>query len=143
MTRLCTAQDGVRITHDQGDIGCPLAPGRKGGQYGGAGRHPRWGRVIDRDDACGPFGDDSSSASYGCVGPGFEFRSESGILFRGTAYGLIGGDGFFEMKIAGNILTITVDLTKEFGPSSSGKTISSSRPPRRTCRFLSGTRRWG
>jgi hypothetical protein len=28
-----------------------------------------------------------------------------------------------EMKIAGNILTITVDLTKEFGPSSSGKTI--------------------
>jgi hypothetical protein len=28
-----------------------------------------------------------------------------------------------EMKIAGNILTITVDLTREFGPSSSGKTI--------------------
>jgi hypothetical protein len=28
-----------------------------------------------------------------------------------------------EMSIAGNILTITVDLTKEFGPSSSGKTI--------------------
>jgi len=28
-----------------------------------------------------------------------------------------------EMTGEGNILTITVDLTKEFGPSSSGKTI--------------------
>ena len=28
-----------------------------------------------------------------------------------------------EMSISGNILTITVDLSKEFGPSSSGKTI--------------------
>jgi hypothetical protein len=28
-----------------------------------------------------------------------------------------------ELSITGNILTITVDLTKEFGPSSSGKTI--------------------
>jgi len=28
-----------------------------------------------------------------------------------------------EMTIEGNILTIKVDLTKEFGPSSSGKTI--------------------
>jgi hypothetical protein len=28
-----------------------------------------------------------------------------------------------EMSIAGNILTIRVDLSKEFGPSSSGKTI--------------------
>ena len=28
-----------------------------------------------------------------------------------------------DMKIDGNILTIKVDLTKEFGPSSSGKTI--------------------
>lgn len=28
-----------------------------------------------------------------------------------------------ELSISGNILTITVDLTKEFGPSSSGKTI--------------------
>ena len=27
-----------------------------------------------------------------------------------------------EMSIIGNILTITVDLTKEFGPSASGKT---------------------
>ena len=27
-----------------------------------------------------------------------------------------------EMSIEGNILTIKVDLTKEFGPSSSGKT---------------------
>lgn len=28
-----------------------------------------------------------------------------------------------QMVVAGNMLTITVDLTKEFGPSSSGKTI--------------------
>ncbi|HEX9420120.1 MAG TPA: hypothetical protein VGA81_13785 [Methylomirabilota bacterium] len=28
-----------------------------------------------------------------------------------------------QMTVAGNILTITVDLTKEFGPSASGKTI--------------------
>jgi hypothetical protein len=28
-----------------------------------------------------------------------------------------------EMKVEGNILTLKVDLTKEFGPSSSGKTI--------------------
>ena len=28
-----------------------------------------------------------------------------------------------EMTLDGNILTIKVDLTKEFGPSSSGKTI--------------------
>jgi hypothetical protein len=28
-----------------------------------------------------------------------------------------------EMKLSGNILTIKVDLTKDFGPSSSGKTI--------------------
>jgi len=28
-----------------------------------------------------------------------------------------------EMSVSGNILTIKVDLSKEFGPSSSGKTI--------------------
>jgi len=28
-----------------------------------------------------------------------------------------------QMMVEGNILTITVDLSKEFGPSSSGKTI--------------------
>ena len=28
-----------------------------------------------------------------------------------------------DMEVEGNILTIQVDLTKEFGPSSSGKTI--------------------
>jgi hypothetical protein len=28
-----------------------------------------------------------------------------------------------EMKVEENVLTIKVDLTKEFGPSSSGKTI--------------------
>ena len=28
-----------------------------------------------------------------------------------------------QMSVAGDILTITVDLTKQFGPSASGKTI--------------------
>jgi hypothetical protein len=28
-----------------------------------------------------------------------------------------------EMEVEGNVLTIRVDLSKEFGPSSSGKTI--------------------
>ncbi|HET9870945.1 MAG TPA: hypothetical protein VFR02_10685 [bacterium] len=28
-----------------------------------------------------------------------------------------------EMKVEGNILTLRVDLSKEFGPSASGKTI--------------------
>ncbi len=28
-----------------------------------------------------------------------------------------------DMQVEGNVLTIKVDLTKEFGPSSSGKTI--------------------
>jgi hypothetical protein len=28
-----------------------------------------------------------------------------------------------EMKVDGNILTVKTDLTKDFGPSSSGKTI--------------------
>jgi hypothetical protein len=28
-----------------------------------------------------------------------------------------------QMSVAGDILTITIDLTKEFGPSSSGKTL--------------------
>ncbi|HOC58344.1 MAG: hypothetical protein KBA28_02295 [Syntrophaceae bacterium] len=28
-----------------------------------------------------------------------------------------------DMKVEGNILTIQVDLTREFGPSASGKTI--------------------
>ncbi|MFH2036607.1 MAG: hypothetical protein ABIJ45_09410 [Candidatus Zixiibacteriota bacterium] len=35
------------------------------------------------------------SATYGYAGMGFEFRSESGFLFRGTAYGLIAGGEFF------------------------------------------------
>ena len=42
----------------------------------------------------GPF-DDSVSNTFGYVGPGFEFRAESGFLFRGTAYALVHGDGFF------------------------------------------------
>ena len=43
-----------------------------------------------------------------------------------------------EMSVNGNILTITVDLTKEFGPSTSGKTViiasteGSHRLPERT-----------
>ena len=42
----------------------------------------------------GPFDDDESD-SYGFVGAGMEYRSQGGLLFRGTAYGLLGGGGFF------------------------------------------------
>ena len=42
----------------------------------------------------GPFSD-SAVDIYGHVGLGFEFRSQSGFLFRGTAYGLFGGGGWF------------------------------------------------
>lgn len=28
-----------------------------------------------------------------------------------------------DMKVTGNLLTVTVDLSKEYGPSASGKTI--------------------
>ena len=34
------------------------------------------------------------SATYGYAGVGFEYRSASGFLFRGTAYGLIAGGEF-------------------------------------------------
>jgi hypothetical protein len=46
-----------------------------------------------RTDA-GPL-DESGSTSYGYAGLGFEYRSESGLLFRGSAYGLIAGGGFW------------------------------------------------
>jgi hypothetical protein len=42
----------------------------------------------------GPF-DDTGSDAYSYLGLGMEYRSPSGLLFRGTAYGLIEGDGFF------------------------------------------------
>lgn len=41
----------------------------------------------------GPFSGDNS-ASYGYIGPGFEYRSSGGFMFRGTIYFLI-RDGFF------------------------------------------------
>lgn len=43
----------------------------------------------------GPFGEDNASGSYGYVGPGLESRARGGMLFRGTAYGLIAEGGFF------------------------------------------------
>jgi hypothetical protein len=43
----------------------------------------------------GPFGDDSSTGSYGYLGPGLEYRARGGMLFRGTAYGLVAEGGFF------------------------------------------------
>ncbi len=43
--------------------------------------------------SAGPGG--GVSTSYGYVGPGFEYRSSSGFLFRGTVYFLIREDGFF------------------------------------------------
>ncbi len=46
-----------------------------------------------------------------------------------------------QLVVEGNILTIKVDLSKEFGPSSSGKPSS---PPqlKGMSRFPTGTKRW-
>ncbi|MFA4947673.1 MAG: hypothetical protein WC674_04075 [Candidatus Krumholzibacteriia bacterium] len=52
------------------------------------------GVFLNASTQSGPF-DDNSSTSYGYAGLGFEFRSESGFLFRGSAYGLIVGGGFW------------------------------------------------
>jgi hypothetical protein len=46
-----------------------------------------------------------------------------------------------QMMVEGNILPIKVDLTKEFGPSSSGKTIIATT--RGTCRCRIAMRRSG
>jgi hypothetical protein len=37
----------------------------------------------------------SGWTKYGYVGPGFEFRSQGGFLFRATAYMLFSGGGYF------------------------------------------------
>lgn len=42
----------------------------------------------------GPFSDSATDA-YSFAGLGFEFRSSGGFLFRGTAYGLLGGGEWF------------------------------------------------
>lgn len=52
------------------------------------------GVFLNASTDSGPF-DESGSTSYGYLGLGFEFRSETGFLFRGSAYGLIAGGGFF------------------------------------------------
>ncbi|NND70278.1 MAG: hypothetical protein HKN43_01735 [Rhodothermales bacterium] len=38
--------------------------------------------------------DDLTGTLYGFLGPGFEYRANSGFVFRGTLYGLIRNDGF-------------------------------------------------
>jgi hypothetical protein len=53
------------------------------------------GVLVSVSTDAGPLGDDDSSASYGYLGAGFEFRSRGGMLFRGTAYGLVADGGFF------------------------------------------------
>jgi len=48
--------------------------------------------IVSATTNRGPFSD---TGTYGYAGPGFEFRAESGFTFRGTAYGLFSGNGFF------------------------------------------------
>ena len=48
--------------------------------------------IVTAGTDAGPF-EDSTHFGYG--GLGFEYRGDSGILFRGTAYAFIGGDDFF------------------------------------------------
>jgi hypothetical protein len=50
--------------------------------------------ALTASSSSGPFSS-SSSSSYGYVGPGFEYRSESGFLLRGSVYALLAGGGFF------------------------------------------------
>ena len=52
------------------------------------------GVFLNASTDSGPF-DESGSTSYGYLGLGFEYRSEGGLLFRGSAYGLIAGGSFF------------------------------------------------
>jgi hypothetical protein len=52
------------------------------------------GVFLNASTDSGPFSD-SGSTSYGYAGLGFEYRAEGGLLFRGTAYGLIAGGSFF------------------------------------------------
>ena len=49
--------------------------------------------VVTASTSSGPFSSGGSSG-YGYIGPGFEYRSSSGFLFRGTVYFLV-RDGFF------------------------------------------------
>lgn len=49
--------------------------------------------AVTASTGSGPFSSDNST-SYGYVGPGFEYRSSGGFVFRGTVYFLI-RDGFF------------------------------------------------
>lgn len=48
--------------------------------------------IVSAGTDAGPF-EDTGTLGYG--GIGFEFRAETGFTFRGTAYGLFSGDGFF------------------------------------------------
>ncbi len=49
--------------------------------------------LVSGSTDSGPFSS-SASGSYGYIGPGFEFRSDGGFLFRGSVYFLV-HDGFF------------------------------------------------
>jgi hypothetical protein len=50
------------------------------------------GTLVTAGTDSGPFED---STSYGFLGLGFEFRATTGFTFRGAAYGLFNGGGFF------------------------------------------------
>jgi hypothetical protein len=49
--------------------------------------------LVTASTSSGPF--DNATDFYGDVGLGFEFRSPGGFLFRGTAYALFAGGGWF------------------------------------------------
>lgn len=53
------------------------------------------GVLVSASTDAGPFGDDESTGSYGYLGVGLEYRARGGMLFRGTAYGLVAEGGFF------------------------------------------------
>lgn len=50
--------------------------------------------TVTSSTTAGPFSSGASGV-YGYVNPGFEYRSDSGFLVRGSVYTLFAGDAFF------------------------------------------------
>jgi len=50
--------------------------------------------IVNASFDSGPF-DEEETTSYGYVGLGFEYRAQMGLVFRGSAYGLIADGSFF------------------------------------------------
>ena len=50
--------------------------------------------IVSASFDSGPF-DETESTTFGYLGLGFEYRADMGLLFRGSAYGLVADGDFF------------------------------------------------